>query len=356
MNAGQVAQNAHLRGLAQGLDAGAGQGSPADLDDEVIEVAFEIRDELVAEGLAALDGQAVLGALGGEGQRAGFQLPPQPVVRRVTGQAGFARADGHFRAQITQLPDHPRVGAGRDEHGQRPAAGPGQHRRRQGRVPAAGDGQTGTVSGVGQAGGLHDSQVNEHAHEVPALVRARHVPRLVLDPHSAVCGEAQGVAQFAAAGKRGGAETVAVDAGDRRVERGHQVAVGGVGHAAGPGHVVGVHEGPVAQERVRLPVRLVAGREAGRGRAEHAGQHVVGVVGPGPRAPERRVTWAGHVAAPGAADDAPGCCHAARPARSLNSMIMASQAGSRSRRPAQNGGSRRASKSGSGTPCCSTQV
>ena len=122
-----------------------------------------------------------------------------------------------------------------------------------------------------------------------------------------------------------------------------------------------MHEGAVAQEGIRVGERGAggAGREAVAGGVEDAGQHVVGVVGPGPRAPERvGVGRAGHAAAPRAADRAGRRRHpaSARPVRSLNSVIIASQAGSRSRRPVQNRWSRRASKSASDTPCCSTQV
>ena len=220
---------AQARGLAEGLDGRAGQGSPADLDDQVVQaVVSEVRYELVAEGQAALDGQAVLRALGGERQRPGVQFLAQPAVGGIAGDAGLARAGDHVRAEVMQPPDDPRVGLGRHEHGQSPAPGPGHHSRRQGRVSAAGDRQVPAAGGVGEAAALHYRQVDEHAHQVPALVRARDVAGLVLDPHPAVAIEAQGVTEVRAAEERGGAEPVAVHGGDRRVERGDQVAVGGV--------------------------------------------------------------------------------------------------------------------------------
>ena len=266
VDGGHPAERAQVRRLAQRLDAGAGQRSPADLDDQVIQgaaLARQIGHELVAEGLAALDGQPVLRALGGERQRPPRQLLPQPQVRRVAERAGRARADDHRGLEFAQPGGQAGVGVGRDEHGQPPAAGPGHHGRGQGRVPAAGDGQLPAAGGVEQTAALHDRQVDEHAHQVAALVRARHVAGLVLDPHPAGGGEGQGLAQFRAAEERRGAEPVPVHGGDRRVERGDQVAVAGVGQAAGPGHVVGVHERAVAQERVRLGDRRESGPRPG---------------------------------------------------------------------------------------------
>jgi hypothetical protein len=331
---GQPGYRAQLGRLAQGLDGRAGQRSPADLDDEVIQaVVAEVGDKLVAERLPALDGQAVLGALGGERQRTVIQFPAQRQVRGVAPDARLAGADDHRGPQVAQPAGEAGVGLRRDEHGQRPAAGPGHHGRRQGRVPAARDGQGAATGRVEQAEALHDGQMDEHAHKMPALVRAGHVAGLVLDQHAAGLGEAQRRAEFRAAGERRGAEAVAVHRGDRGVERDDQIAVGLVGQAAGRGHVVGVHAGAVAQEGIRVGVT----GDARTTRVEDAGQHVVGVVGPGPRAAERAgVGRVGDVAAPVAANDAGEGRHPARPVRWLNSVIMASQAGSRSRRPAQN--------------------
>ena len=63
MDAGKSAQRPQVRRLAQALDARAGQGSPADLDDQVIQAAGQARDlggKLIAQCLATLDDEPVL--------------------------------------------------------------------------------------------------------------------------------------------------------------------------------------------------------------------------------------------------------------------------------------------------------
>ncbi len=187
---------------------------------------------------------------------------------------------------------------------------------------------------------------------MPGLVRPRHVSRLVLYPHV----QPQALAQSVLPAERRHAEAVAVHSRDRDVELADQVHVGGVAQPAPARQVPGVEQLAVADERVGV---VVAG-ELDAERVELRGHDVVGVAAPAPGTPEGVPHFLGRrrdPAAPGADQlGRPGGGRHVTPVRALNSAIMASNAGSSSRRPRQKDWSRRTVKSASETPRCSTQV
>jgi len=143
----------------------------------------EPRGDLVADRLAALDGQAVLVPLAGEGKLAGGDGPLQRVVRGVARHAGLPLTHRECRPQLLQPRHDLLVGPRRDEHVQRPPAGPGHDPGRQRCVPAAGDGQSSGRRVAGQAEPFDDLQMDQQPEEMPGLVRTRDVPGLVLHPH-----------------------------------------------------------------------------------------------------------------------------------------------------------------------------
>ncbi len=121
--------------------------------------------------------------------------------------------------------------------------------------------------------------------------------------------------------------------------------------------MVGMEEGAIADERVRLGI---VGREADGSEVELPPQDVVDIVsGQRLRAPERkRLEQARLGTAAGADQPAGRCGHRASrtPVRALNSSISASQSWTIPWMSFQKDGLLRASNSSSEMPCCSTQV
>ncbi len=161
--------------------------------------------------------------------------------------------------------------------------------------------------------------------------------------------------QLIGPGERRLDEAVAVDLGDAVVEVVDERGELCVGETL----VEGVEQRAVAEERVRL---AVVREPQGRG-VELTAQHVVGVVAARVRAAERiRVARRGR--RPAAAADEPrrepgrGGAHnpSSTPVRALNSSISVSHSPASPCFAVQKAGSRRASKSSSETPCCSTHV
>ncbi len=164
------------------------------------------------------------------------QFLPQPQVRRVAGDAGLARAGDHGRAwssrsRRTVRRGRPRAARTRSAASRRPGPPrpPPAPRSRSWRWPGRG----GSPGRGGRSASMTARWMSTPIRCLP-LCEPDTFACLVLDPHPARGGEAQRLAQFPAAEERRGAEPAAVDGGDRRVERGHQVAVAGVGHARGP--------------------------------------------------------------------------------------------------------------------------
>ena len=147
---------AELPRLASPWMHGRRQRAPADLDER----AWSRRPprdprsrvgELVAEGHAALDGEAVLVALAGERDGPGVDRRPQPMVRSGRpGRRAGARRRSRSRAEGLEPRDDGRVRVGRDEDVELATRGAGDDRRGQGRVAAAGDGEPRAT--VGRAG------------------------------------------------------------------------------------------------------------------------------------------------------------------------------------------------------------
>ena len=179
--------------------------------------------------------------------------------------------------RLAQPGHHGGIGVGRNEDVERPAGGAGDHRRGEGRVAAARDREWGRGRGrpsARTAHGLGDLELQQRAHEVTSLVRARHVPGLVLDPDTAGRREAEAIAQLGGAGERRDAEAAPVDCRNGRIQaldEGHVLRVAPTQLAR---RVPGVKEGPVADEGVGL----VSLREGEPCRIELPGQNVVDIV------------------------------------------------------------------------------
>ncbi len=162
-------------------------------------------------------------------------------------------------------------------------------------------------------------------------MRPGHVPRLVLDPHSARGSEPEALGEGVGGAERRHGESPPVHGGHGLVELLDLLHVLGVGHPVGPGEVVGVEELPVADERVGL---LALG-ESDPGRIQRPDHDVVDVVpGRRPRAPEGlRVVRRRPEAACGADDRGRKVRHPGGMAlvRALNSPIISSHTGMMSR-------------------------
>ncbi len=340
--------------LAEAVAAGAGERAAADLHDQPVDRLAGGCD-LPGERLAALDGEPVEVPLARERQRALCERLLEPLHGGIAGNAGGAGADGDERAQLLEPVQHERVGADRDEDAQRALARGRDDRRGERRVAAARDREVGPFRRAAEP--LGDFEIHEHAEQVAGLVRAGDVAGLVLDPDAARSGEAEPVAELVAAAERRHREAVAVDGGDALVEPADERAELRVADSARRGDVVGVEQLPVADERIRL---RVAGGEADTRRVERAMEDVVDVaVASRVRAPERkRLTGIGLGVAAGADETADRRRHdpSATPVRALNSSISSSHTVACARVCSQKDGLRRAWKSASEMPCCSTHV
>ena len=134
-------QRPELERLAERLAAAAGECAAAHLDDDVVGrtriFGHHVGGDLVAEGFAALDREAVQVPLTRERHRARGEVLEQSEVGRVSGTLGPARTDLYLGAEIAQPPEDVGIGIGRHEHPQPPFAGGGDHRGGERRVSAA---------------------------------------------------------------------------------------------------------------------------------------------------------------------------------------------------------------------------
>ena len=347
-----------------------GERAAAHLDHDPVDRATrcpDAVDHLPRERRTALDRQPVVRALAGERDGAGGDRLLEPEVRGVTGLARLPRAHDHARPERPQLVHDAGIRAVGDEHPQLAPAGPGDDRCREGRVATARDGQRQRRIEPGDRVG--DPELQQHPEQVAGLVRSGNVAGLVLDPHRAPGSEPRGIGEPAGEGQRRRPEAVPRDLRHGIVQLPHEVHVARVRPARGPGHVIGVEQRAVPDERVRIQV--AGGLQAGE--VERPDQDMVDVVarpacraarrerpvrgrhGPAPGADQRRLHrgWLGRRRGrrPGS-----GAHSRLTPTRSLNSPISSSQRSTIPRVAAQNAGSRRSSNSSIGTPCCSTHV
>ncbi len=189
-------------GLVEGEGLRGGQRPATDLDDEPVEghaPLGELVDHLPAQGCAALDDEAVLVALAGERDRTrvdGRSAAGHSLDRRSGRSPGTAP-----RPCASRSARRARIGvsaSGRHEDQQPAPRRAGDDGGSQGGVAAAGDGQgPARVHGLQRLG---DAELEHDRHEVPRLVRAGHVARLVLDPDAARSGQADACSQLPAPG------------------------------------------------------------------------------------------------------------------------------------------------------------
>jgi hypothetical protein len=260
---GHPVQGAEFLSFSQPLDHGTGQRAAPDLHEQPVQRGALLRQmggKLVAERHPAFDGQAVLVALAGEGQRSpearlaacrsGRGWGPggghvtgrttrelERVIRGISRRPFLAGNHVHIRAQFLQPGDDLRVAPRRNEHHERTIAGLRHHGRRQCCVAARGDRQV-RFAGHGQPDTLDYLQVDQQPHQVPGLVRAGDVAGLVLHPHATAGAQPEPLAQPLAAAERRHDEPAAVDRLDLFVDPADQVEVVVVAHAVSPGHVV----------------------------------------------------------------------------------------------------------------------
>jgi hypothetical protein len=301
--------------------------------------------------MSALDREAVVRPLTRERDRALGHGLAERRVRRIARHRRVAVAHVDRRPELGQAVDDGVVRPGRNEHAQATVRSASDDGRGERGVPAARDREVARLLGTGEARLLGDEEADHEAHEMPRLVRATHVDRLVLHPHLAPEPLGERIAPL----ERRLREAVSVDRGDGLVELFDEVDVIRVAHPVRAAEVVRVEQLPVADEGVRL---VVAAGELDVGRVELADHDVIDVVGPGARAAERERLVGGRAeAAPGADDGGRQRAHAGTACTAaLTSRIAASHSGTRSRSPRQNDCSRRAVKSSIETPCCSTHV
>ena len=172
-------------------------------------------DELLAERLAALDREPVQVALARERERSLVERLQQPAVRSgrpappsrgqtVTRAPSSSRRASTTGSASTGTKTRSVAAAGRCDDG-----------RGERGVAAARDRELGAPGRVGEPEPLRDLEVEQHAEEVPGLVRAGDVAGLVLDPDAARARRSPSrVAQLVAAGEGRDDEAVPVDRGD----------------------------------------------------------------------------------------------------------------------------------------------
>ena len=219
--------------------------------------------ELPAERLAALDGEAVLGALAGEAGSAPSAMdaciartlgsPLRPGSRWHT----VTRAPRWLRRSITagSAPAARTRAASAPPPAPRPP--PRAPRCRSSRWPAA---DRRALPPPAHRSPRATGQLQRDAHQVARLVGTGHVAGLVLDPHAARAVQPHPAAQ------RRGPEAVSVHGSDRRVEPLHERHVPRVRPARRARPVPRPEQRPVAEERVRLAVRRPARPAPGPGR------------------------------------------------------------------------------------------
>ena len=141
-------------------------------------------DHFEGERPGAFYGEAVVGPLHAERDRAAGDGAAGGVHARVAGLARRADANLDIGAEVAKPSDHASLRIGRNEDVDRPVGGACDDRRGERGVAAGRDRQAARpqVLAEPQAGDLQDAQIEHHAHQVAAFMRARDVPRLVLDP------------------------------------------------------------------------------------------------------------------------------------------------------------------------------
>ena len=183
------------------------------------------------------------------GSRAGGQLVAQPGEARVARVVRGARTGHDVGAEVPQTARHHRIGVDGHEHPQPPPAARASTAAARAALPQLAIARSGRAFAVGQPEPLGDLEVEQHAHEVPSLVRPRDVAGLVLDPHSPGGAEPEAVRQRVVAAERRGPEAMAGDAGHRVVEPGGELGELVFAHARGGRPVVAVQETAVVHER-----------------------------------------------------------------------------------------------------------
>ena len=178
--------------------------------------------DLVAERLAAFDREAVVGPLAGERDRAlrdrlaagggRWGRPVSPSRRGTT----WTAAPSSSSRRTTGSSAH--VG---HEHVEVPLGGARDDARGERRVPTARD-REGPVASGDQPDALHHLQPDQHAHQVPRLVRAGDVAGLVLHPERAGSSRAGRERRAPRARRRASRGTRPVDRGHAVVERPHE--------------------------------------------------------------------------------------------------------------------------------------
>ena len=337
-------------------------------------------DHLVAERLAALDGEAVLGALAGERDGTGGDGIAEPAVRsdRPSRPARASTGDD-VGAELAQPGDHHRVRVGRDEDVEGAAGRPRHDGRRQRGVAAARDRERPVARRP-----CSSSSATSRSIMTPTRWRALCEPETFavssLTSRPAVR-QPEPRRERRCRLERGLAEPATVDRGDGVVEVPDEVRRTARRTSRRRGRRA--RRGRACGSERRSAHRRTGGRDRRRrkrepGRVDGAAQDVVDVVPvPGGRAAgdERDVVRHGVPTAGAAQPDRtdgfgdrggapPGRARAARPrhdatgtpTRALNSSISPSQTGRIVRVSVQNAGPRRASNSSIGTPCCSTHV
>src|SRR5579862_4536612 len=121
------------------------------------------------------------------------------------------------------------------------------------RVPTARYGETRTVFMFGATEEFGDLEVEQHAHQMSALMGAGDVARLILHPHAAVRAEVERIGEVTAATKRRRLKSVTIDFGNAGVESTDQRDEGLVGDPPVSRAVITVQEGAVGDEWLMLP-------------------------------------------------------------------------------------------------------
>ena len=382
--------NPERDGLLEPREEAARERAAADLHEEAIRRRFVGKYHFPGEALPALHRERLVRPLAGERDRARPHRAQKCEVRGVADGPRFAMTNLDGSAERGDLRDDGRLGVLGDEDAQRPLERGGEHGGREGGIAAArndelGRGVWGRSSArpsvapiVGQGvwgrssarpsvapivgrGVWHeaeladDLEVDEDGEEVAPLVRARDVSRLVLHPNAArFARNPERIAERAAKEERGLAKTGPRDARHGRIGAADDRDVRLVGQTRLARGQVDVVEGAKTYEWVWI----VHPKVQRRGAFEPSRKDVVfggRFFAAGASEGQGRLVEPGHFDA-AAGTNEPGAHQPPAATRALSSPMSSSQTeGSRSR-PCQNAGSRRASKSASETPRCSTHV
>ena len=144
------------------------------------------RGDLIAEGLSAFDGEAVVAALTRERQRALRDCLAEAVDRWIAKHRRIAEANRNSGAQLAEFGDDFCICHVGNIDLERSVGGAGYDRGSQRGIAAARDGEWSVGAGrcADPAKALFDLEEQSDAHEMPSLVRAGDVAGLVLDEGS----------------------------------------------------------------------------------------------------------------------------------------------------------------------------